>query len=310
MKRFLSWGCGLQSTVIGEMSARGDLPECTVIHSDTGWERQITIQMRDFYAARWRKMGLDVHILTGQDIKRDGAKEHIHMPFWTDTGAPMNRQCTREFKITPVKRKVRELLGFDPSKPPHPQANSAIIWLGITVDEWTRAKPSRVKFLENRYPLLVARMNRQDCTDWLEAHNLPVPPKSACIGCPYRRASEWIDIRDNSPLEWQQAIEFDEQNRNNPLGKRDFTEYIYRIGGEEIERSDLDELLEFAEMGDAARFEYTVEKGANSTADELYIWREVVPLAEADLEAAAKRERRHYGTQLPMFACESGFCGV
>ncbi|GAH05036.1 unnamed protein product [marine sediment metagenome] len=268
--RFLSCGFGLQSTVIGEMSARGDLPKCTVIHADTGWERQATKDIRDFYAARWRSMGLDVHILAGQDIRRDGAKEHIHMPFWTDAGGPLRRQCTYDFKLVPIKRKVRECLGFDPSKPPHPKPGAAIIWLGITVDEWTRAKPSRIKFMENRYPLLVAKMDRQDCTAWLQDRDLPVPVKSACIGCPYRRASEWIDIRENVPNEWQQAVEFDEVNRNNPLAERD----------------------------------------AGNTADELYIWREAEPLAEADLDNAAKREKQRYGTQLPMFACESGFCGV
>jgi hypothetical protein len=267
--RFLSWGCGLQSTVIGEMSACGDLPKCTIIHADTGWERQATIEIREFYADRWRKAGLDVHIIGGLDIRAQGALEHVHMPFWTDTGAPMRRQCTRHFKLTPIKRLVRECLGFDTNKPPHPKPGSAIIWLGITVDEWVRAKPSRIKFMENRYPLLVARMHRADCADWLQSRDLPVPIKSACVGCPYRRASEWIDMRDNAPGEWKKAVEFDMLHRNNPLA----------------------------------------ERGA-STADELYLYREAVPLSEANLEADAKHERQHYGTQLPMFACESGFCGV
>ena len=264
--RFLSCGFGLQSTVIGEMSARGDLPRCTVIHVDTGWERQATIDIREFYAERWRALGLDVYILGGQDIHQYGATDHKHMPFWTDTKAPIRRECTRFFKIDPIKRKVRELLGFDKSKPPHPKPGAAVMWLGITVDEWTRAKPSRIAFMVNRYPLLVAKMDRDDCTTWLKGHGVPVPPKSACIGCPNRRASEWIDIRDNAPEEWRQAVEFDEANRDNPL--------------------------------------------ARSTADELYIWREAEPLAEADLDDAARRERRYYGTQMPMFAYESGFCGV
>lgn len=268
--RFLSWGAGLQSTVIGEMSARGDLPKCTIIHADTGWERQATIEMRDWYADRWRRMGLDVHILTGQNIRRDGAREHIHIPFFTDTGAPMRRQCTRHFKMMPTKRKIRECLGFHPTKPPAPPPGSAIVWLGITVDEWTRAKQSRVKFMINRWPLLALRMDRNECARWLAIRNLPIPPKSACVCCPYRRPSEWIDMRDNAPDEWQAVIEFDEQNRHNPLAERD-----------------------------------------GSTADELYIYRvEPIPLSEANLEADAARERQYYGTQLPIFACESGFCGI
>lgn len=268
--RFLSWGAGLQSTVIGEMSARGDLPKCTVIHADTGWERQATIEMRDWYAARWRGMGLDVHIIGGQDIRRDGAKEHIHIPFFTDSGAPLRRECTRHFKLTPQKRKIRELMGFHPTKAPHPKPGSAVVWLGITVDEWTRAEPSRVKFMINRWPLLVLRMDRQDCAAWLNDRDLPVPPKSACVCCPYRRATEWLEMRDGAPDEWRDACEFDRQNRNNPLAAR-----------------------------------------SGSTADELYIYRvDTIPLSGADLESDAARERQYYGTQLPMFGCESGFCGT
>lgn len=265
--RFLSWGCGLQSTVIGEMSARGDLPKCAVIHADTGWERKRTIETRDFYTAR-DGPGRSYHRWPGhQTSRRKGT--HSHSVFYGHGRAPLQRQCTRHFKITPCKRKVRECLGFDASKPPHPKPGAAILWLGITVDEWTRVEPSRVKFIENRYPLLTERMDRRDCADWLKALNLPVPIKSACVCCPYRRASEWIDMRDSAPLEWRDAVEFDELNRDNPLAQR-----------------------------------------ANSTADELYVYREAEPLAEADLEAHAKRESQYYGTQLPMFACESGFCGV
>lgn len=262
--RFLSCGFGLQSTVIGEMSACGELPRCTVLHADTGWERQETKNVRDFYAARWRMMGLAVHIITGQDIRRDATKHHKHMPFRAETGAPLARECTREFKIIPLKRKVRQLLGFDATKAPHPRPGSAIIWLGITVDEWMRVKPSKIKFMENRYPLLVARMHRQDCAEWLEARSLPIPIKSSCIGCPHRRASEWLEMKNAVGDEWSQAVAFDERIRNVAIPGID--------------------------------------------ADELYIYRHAEPLATANLEAAAKRERQHYGTQLPMFLCESGFC--
>lgn len=117
-------------------------------------------------------------------------------------------------------------------------------------------------------------MFREDCADWLRERGLPVPVKSACIGCPYRSAAEWIEMRDESPEEWRQAIEFDEKNRCNPLAER---------GG--------------------------------STADELYIFKtsvgQTTPLAEVDLEHEVERMRRCYGaTQLPMFACESGYCGI
>jgi len=268
--RVLSWGAGLQSTVLGEMSARGDLPRLdAIIHADTGWERAATIEMRDFYAARWRAMGMHVEIISGGNVRQEGAEAHLHIPFWTDTGAPMRRQCTRHFKIDPIRRLVRELLGYDARRPPHPEPGAVELWMGITMDEWTRAKASRIKYMVHSFPLLGLKMYREDCGPWLVERDLPVPVKSACVGCPYRRASEWLEMREQSPGEFADAVEFDERNRNNPLAERD-----------------------------------------GSNADGLYIWREAEPLATADLENAATRERRIYADQMPMFACEGGYCGV
>jgi len=265
--RFLSWGCGLQSTVIGEMSARGELPRCTVLTADLGWERQRTVEIREWYAARWQEMELDVHVLKTGDIQVQGAEEHVHIPFWTNFGGMLRRQCTREFKIRPIRRKIRELLGYDPSRPPAPPPGSAITWLGITIDEWMRAKESRVLYVENRFPLLALKMDRADCGAWLADRGLPVPIKSACVCCPYRRASEWLEMREQAADEFEGACEFDEKNRENTLAR-------------------------------------------NAEADELYVWQGYEPLRTADLEAVAKREKRIYGTQLPMFGCESGYCGV
>lgn len=250
---------------MGEMSARGDLPRLdAIITSDTGWERQATYDARDFYADRWRSMGMRVEIVSAGDIKEDGAKAHIHIPFWTSTGGPMRRQCTRHFKIVPVKRKIRQIMGFHETKAPHPKPGAAELWLGISLDEWDRMKASRVKFIQHHYPLIyhAPPMARNDCIDYLESLGLPVPPKSACVGCPYRRASEWLEM---PPDEFDEAVRFDEANRHNPLAERD-----------------------------------------GSTADEIYVYKKARPLATADLEADAERERRD--KQLPLMVCESGYC--
>jgi len=267
--KFLSWGCGVQSTTLGEMSAQGVLESLdTIITADTQWEARATYEIREFYAERWRGMGMRVEVVTAGSVLKLGAIEHIHIPFFTDTGAPLRRQCTREFKLTPIKRRVRELMGFHPTKPPHPKPGSVEVWLGISLDEWTRAKPSRTKFIVSRWPLLETRMTRQDCIDWLKARSLPVPPKSACLGCPYRSASEWLAMKLDSPDEFAEVVAFDEANRHNPLK----------------------------------------QEGVHSCS--LFVYQHSEPLITADLEADAKREKRKYGTQIPMMFCESGLCWV
>jgi len=262
--RVLSWGCGLQSTTLAAMSALGELdPLDLIVHADTGWERQVTYDIRDWYTDWLRNEGMLVRIVRAGDIRLDGIQAHVHVPFWTESGGPLNRQCTRHFKVRPVKHLIREAVGYHRSKPPAPPRGAVELWLGISIDERIRAKSSRVQFITHRFPLLEIPMTRDDCTDWLEMRGLPIPPKSACVCCPYRRASEWIDIRDNAPEEWKAAVAFDRANRNNPLLGRD-----------------------------------------GSTADRLYLWRESIPLDEADLESAAARERTWYNLQLPMFVHE------
>lgn len=263
----LSWGCGVQSTAVAVMSAFGDLPLLdVVITADTGWERQATYETRDFYTTWLQDRGIDVYVVSAGNVKLQGAEEHIHIPFFTETGGPLRRQCTRYFKIVPIKHKLRRLMGYHPIRPPHPRPGSVVQWLGISLDEYQRMKPSGVKYIIHKFPLVEKRLTRNDCIEYLESKRLPVPIKSACIGCPYRRASEWLEMKDASPGEWAEVIAFDEVNRDNPLAVR-----------------------------------------GKSTADRLYVYQKSVPLAIADLEGDAKRERKWRG--LPLI-CDAGYCHV
>ena len=66
----------------------------------------------------------------------------------------------------------------------------------------------------NRWPLIELGMTRDDCTKYLLVHGLPIPPKSACIICPYRRAKEWLLIKNETPDEWDEVLRIDRQIRN------------------------------------------------------------------------------------------------
>jgi len=199
------------------MSALGDMPQLdAIITADTGWERKQTYEIRDWYKTWLQDRGIPVYIVSAGNIRSSTLEEKIRIPLWTSNGGPLARTCTEKFKITPIKHQIRYLLGYDISKPPHPKPGSAERWMGISLDEYSRMKSSEVKYIHNRYPLVENRITRQGCIEYLEGNGLPVPIKSACIGCPYRRASEWIELRDEDTSEWDDAIEFDEANRKNP----------------------------------------------------------------------------------------------
>ncbi len=227
--RVLAWGRGIPSTTLAVMSARGELQHLdAVIHADAGWEHYGTQEKGTFYSQWLTQHGLYVEVLPTGDIRRDGLGGHIHMPLWTANGGPLQRQCSQHFKIAPQKRRMRELLGFHPSKSPAPPAEKIEQWIGFTMDEMQRMKPSRVQYIVNRFPLIEMRMTRRDCVKYLQELGLPLPPPSSCVGCPYKGAGRWLASTSD---EMTEGIEFDRQNRDNPLIKYGVNNghlYIYR----------------------------------------------------------------------------------
>jgi len=228
MPKVISWGCGVQSTALAVMSALGHLPRVdAVITSDTEWETARTYETREFYTRFLEAHGIPVYIVSGGNVRIEGAQEHIHIPFWTNAGGPLQRQCTEHFKIVPQKRFLRELYNL----PKIPAKHVIEQWIGFSLDEWQRMKHSRVQFIKNTWPLIDNRITRNDCIDYFNTYNLPVPMKSSCIGCPYRLPSEFMNLEQS---ELSDAVSFDEENRHNPLAERSGSTanelYVYRYG--------------------------------------------------------------------------------
>ena len=76
-------------------------------------------------------------------------------------------------------------------------------------------------------------MSRHNCQRWLEKHGYPVPPKSACLFCPYKTDAEWRWLRDNDADAWAEACRIDALIRSTPKGQGDLpemqrAEYLHR----------------------------------------------------------------------------------
>lgn len=121
------------------------------------------------------------------------------------------RKCTADYKVAPIQREVRRLLGL--AKGARSAGKLAQQWIGISLDEAHRMKDSRVSYIENYYPLVDLRMTRADCLAWIEAHGYPRPGKSSCIGCPYHSNGTWAQMRDQEPELFADAVDFDRRIR-------------------------------------------------------------------------------------------------
>ena len=228
----LSLGAGVQSTTMALMAAQGaigPMPDCAIF-ADTRWEPAHVYEHLD----RLEKLlPFPVYRVSAGNLRDTiGATRHkgnylvLDIPVYVANdgvaGGMTNRSCTRDYKIVPIQRKVRELVGL--TKKRAPKTPIVEQWIGISLDETIRMKPNREPWIRNRWPLIDMRMSRSDCLQWMRRQGFPEPRKSSCIGCPYHSDNEWRAIRDDAEA-WADAIEIDERLRSKPQG-------AFRLKGE------------------------------------------------------------------------------
>jgi len=119
-----------------------------------------------------------------------------------------HRQCTAEYKVKPIKRAVRELLGY-PHPTPVPKGVYVEQWIGISTDEAHRVHESDVLYARHRYPLLELGMSRADCIRYLTELGWGETPKSACVGCPFHGNAMWRKMKRDDPADFADAVAFD-----------------------------------------------------------------------------------------------------
>ncbi|MGW2858218.1 hypothetical protein [Streptomyces sp. NPDC001205] len=199
------------------LSAKGVLPKVDyAIFADTGWEPQAVYRHLDRLERDIAEpAGIPILRASSGNIRKDALDpQHrfASMPLYilNQDGNPgmTRRQCTGEYKIKPLKKQVRELLGY-PYPARIPRDVFVEQWVGISTDEFHRAKDSDVKYMRNRHPLIDIGWSRADCVKYLTSLGLADTPKSSCLGCPFHGNAQWRSIRDSSPQEWEDVVAFD-----------------------------------------------------------------------------------------------------
>ena len=205
----------MQTVTLATMCAFGDfeMPDFAVF-ADTGWETQSTYEYLKTFIPWAQSNGLKILTVSKGNIREDAlstSKRFVSMPLWTKNGmqkGALRRQCTNEYKIQVVQKTIRQEACL--KKYERWKGDPAEVWIGISTNEAQRMSDSREKWIINRWPLIEKRMNRHDCEKYLEAHGIPIPPKSACIGCPFHDNVYWRRLKAESPKEWADAVEFDD----------------------------------------------------------------------------------------------------
>lgn len=222
---YLSYGAGVQSTALLVCSALGleNVPRVDVaIFADTGDEPQWVYDYLNVMTPWARERGIAIervmagHLSADVIARHEGKKKRFAcIPAFTEgsdhRASILRRQCTREYKIDPITKKVRQILGYQRGQRVKKKVRCLI---GISLDESQRMKPSRFKWVINEFPLVFASLRRRNCELIISNQGLPVPRKSSCVFCPFHSDKFWLDLRTNFPKEFEKAVVFDRTIRD------------------------------------------------------------------------------------------------
>lgn len=217
--QIISLGAGVQSSTMALMAARGEITPMpdAAIFADTQSEPAAVYKHLDWLE---KQLPFPVFRVTAGNLgaallesARGGnrAGSHARPPVYIKAddgsrGGMVRRQCTGDFKIDPIRRKVREMVGLTRKK--SPMTPVVHQWIGISTDEIYRMKISRDPWVEFVYPLIDAKMSRDDCHIKLAEYGWTAP-KSACFYCPFHSDAEWLRLKTDEPKEFDKAVKFE-----------------------------------------------------------------------------------------------------
>ena len=190
--KILSNGGGVQTFAIQCLVAQGEIgkPDL-VLFADTGGESSQTyLHIKNVQKPLLAQLGIPFI-----SIKR--SPDTLFWHSYNLGVTPRPPLCSWMFKRDPVNRYLKPL-------------GHHRVMIGISLDEESRGyKKSAVSWVENIYPLLELELTRADCIDAITRQGLPVPPKSGCWFCPYKRTSQWFDLKRDFPDKFNLALKME-----------------------------------------------------------------------------------------------------
>ena len=221
----LSLGGGVQSSVMALMASQGTFdrtPGCAIF-ADTHWEPPSVYEHIEWLEGQ---LSFPLHVVdNGRSLREDvkaltnhsGSRSYVDIPVYLkgrdgEGDGIARRQCTDNYKIRPIRRKMRELLGLR-RRQRVPAGTNVELWLGISTDEAIRMKTSRDAWIRNRYPLIEVGMSRKDCADWWAARYDRPLERSACVACPYQSRHRWLETKRRWPELFAEAVGIDARMR-------------------------------------------------------------------------------------------------
>lgn len=211
----ISLGAGLQSSAMALKAAHGEItpmPDAAIFADTQNEPQAVYLWLRELEDI----LPFPVMTVTRGDLKRESLRQRRNkktgklyystfIPAFVRSGNSrgiLQRKCTYDFKVIPIVREAKRMMK-------ERGANDVVQWIGISLDEAHRMKPSKERAISHRWPLVEQRLSRWDCERWMTEHGYRVPPKSACVFCPFHSDRYWRELQARSYPEWVEAVEYE-----------------------------------------------------------------------------------------------------
>lgn len=199
------WSCGggVDSVAIAVLIYQGILPRPDyAIMTDNSYDASYTWDYVDeILIPRLKEIDVQLHIIKSFDyvdmdiVLRNGQIAIPAYSWYNGKAVKFRTMCSEKWKVAPMRRWLREQ-----------GVRQCTNWVGVSADESRRAKPSRLQWLQFRYPLVEMNLSRRDCKRLIKKAGWPLPLRSACVMCPQKTDNQWLDLRDDYQDDFNRAI--------------------------------------------------------------------------------------------------------
>jgi len=197
VKAYLSHGIGINSTAL--MLLLEDLGvRFESVFVDHGGDYPETYEYLQYLKDQGRRITIIKPSVEGTATIEEYCKK------WRIIPSLHFRWCTSKFKRRPIAKYVK---------------TPSVMFIGIGFDEKQRAFNAPVKQgVLNAYPLVGARMGREECKKFIVDHGLEIPRRSGCWFCPFSTRKEVLALRKEHPDLYERRKEL-ERNASDRYGK-------------------------------------------------------------------------------------------
>lgn len=212
----ISNGQGAPSTMLLILAGESEESPCKAtlsITADTGWENDMLWSTGERTTAREyfervtqplaREYEIEAVFVRPRDknsqprppIPEIQAPNHIDIPLFGSQGGRMMQTCTSKWKIAAIRQELRRR-----------GASTATTYLGLTMSEVHRMKPTDREWNQHAYPLIERHIYRVTCQAELERMGIPYLVTTECDGCPHKDPARW---QRTSPATIKQLATFE-----------------------------------------------------------------------------------------------------